>query len=293
MPGMPGGVPPQINPDQMKQATSMIDNMEPEQLEQMMKAQAGMMGGNMPPGMNMSGENLKAASQMMKNMSPDQMNDMMKMAAPMMESMGKGRAAPGAGSAATGASTTTATGSTNNAMAASGGMPGGMPPGMGSPDQAAMAQQMMANMSPDQMSDMMKMAGPMMESMSKNGMGAPGAGGMPDQAAMAKMAEDMQKNPEMMKNMTNMVKNIDPKMMAQMSQQAGMGMTEEQAAQMTDKMKDLTPEQMATMMKMAGRMKWFWDVMMACYTMFFGTMMRMAASFAMIVMFFGWLFGYM
>ena len=70
-------------------------------------------------------------------------------------------------------------------MAASGGMPGGMPPGMGSPDQAAMAQQMMANMSPDQMNDMMKMAGPMMESMSKNGMGAPGAGGMPDQAAMA------------------------------------------------------------------------------------------------------------
>ncbi len=70
-----------------------------------------------------------------------------------------------------------------------------------SPDMAKTAMKMMKNMKKEDMAKMMEMATKMQPPP-----GSEGAGGAPDQAAMMKQAEEMMKDPDMMKSVTDMVR---------------------------------------------------------------------------------------
>ena len=117
------------------------------------------------------------------------------------------------------------------------------------PKMAKQAAQMMKNMDSDAMKGMMDMAAKMKES----GLDpeAMGAGGKPPADMMAKMAEQM-KDPKMQEAMTNMMKNVSPEQLKEMSSAAGMNMTDAQAEQTAKMMQDISPETMQRMIKMGA-----------------------------------------
>jgi tetratricopeptide (TPR) repeat protein len=155
------------DPNMLKNAAKMMQNMPPEQLEAMA---ASMPGGG--PGMKIDPEQMKMAAKMMESMSPDDFERMTKMAQSMggpMGSMGGGAVpgapAPAATTAAAGTATTTATAT----------VPGAAPrfdPGSISPDMMAnmrkqmndpamlkSMQSMLKGMDPSTLSSMMKSSG--------------------------------------------------------------------------------------------------------------------------------------
>ena len=123
-------------------------------------------------------------------------------------------------------------------------------------------------------------------------MPAMGAGGMPDQASMAKMAESMQNNPAMMESMTKMMGSMSPEMISKMSEQAGQKISPEQAKVMTDKMKDMTPDQMQKMMVWTQRLAAVIAFVKKVYDFCFGTRLNAILTVGLIAIFLGWLFGY-
>ena len=116
------------------------------------------------------------------------------------------------------------------------------------------AQAMTANMSEEQLQNMQQIAQSMMSGAGGGGGGAGAAagaggmadmqksmaamnpgGGMPDSDTMASMSAEMMKNPEQMKGMMDMVKNMDPDMMSKyepLCADAGGGGAAEKAAAM-------------------------------------------------------------
>ena len=243
------------NPNAMAQAKEQMASMDAATMKQMMK-QAGM---------EMSDEQIKMQQEMMKNMDT---NDMMKMS----EQAAKMGGMPGMGGAG-----------------GAPGMPAGMPPI--DANQMKMAADMMKDMSPEQTKSMMDMAakmGPMMGGAGAAGPG--GAPGMPDATAMKKMTEELTKNPEMMKGMTDMMKNMDPKVIADMSTKYGTPISEEQAKNMTEQMKNVTPEQMEKLMVWAGRGQWAWGLCKDIYGKLFGNKFNAAITVAVVAYFMGsWL----
>lgn len=241
------------NPNAMAQAKDQMANMDAATMKRMMK-QAGM---------EMSDEQIKMQQDMMKNMSAEDMTKMSEQAAKM------------------------------GGMPGMGGMGGAMAPGAapGMPpidaNQMKMAADMMKNMTPEQTKSMMDMAakmGPMMGG--ADGAARPGGTpGMPDAAAMQKMTEELTKNPEMMKGMTDMMQNMDPKVIADMSSKSGMPISEEQAKKMTEQMKNVTPEQMEKLMNWAGRAQWAWGICKDIYGKLFGSKFNAAVTVAVLAYF--------
>ena len=119
--------------------------------------------------------------------------------------------------------------------------PGGMP--KVDPKMAKQAAQMMKNMKPEAMEGMMKMA----QEMKDAGMDPASAGGAPSADMMSKMAEKM-KDPAMQEAMTDMMKNISPEQLKEMSAASGMQMSDEQAEQTAKMMQSISPETMRRMM---------------------------------------------
>ena len=126
------------------------------------------------------------------------------------------------------------------AMTAS--MPGGAGMPKIDPKMAKQAASMMKNMKPEAMEGMMKMASEMKD------MGLdPTSGGAPSADAMSKMAEKM-KDPAMQAAMSDMMKNISPEQLKEMSKASGMNMSDEQAEQTAKMMQNLDPKTMQRLM---------------------------------------------
>ena len=126
------------------------------------------------------------------------------------------------------------------AMTAS--MPGGAGMPKIDPKMAKQAASMMKNMKPEAMEGMMKMAAEMKD------MGLdPASGGAPSADAMSKMAEKM-KDPAMQAAMSDMMKNISPEQLKEMSKASGMNMSDEQAEQTAKMMQNIDPKTMQRLM---------------------------------------------
>jgi len=192
------------NPAMMKQAAEKMANMSESEIEHMSQ----MCGQKFDPAM------AKNAAAMMRNMSPEQMTQQMEMAQSMQS--GGGEAASNKSAAA---------GST---MAASG------QPQM-TAEMAAMAGDMMKNISAEDMATMMDMSKTMQQ------------GGQPSMADAAKMTEMMSNNPDMLKNMSKSMQNMDP------DQLQKMGISPDQAAQLGDTVQNMDPKTLQMLMKWGGR----------------------------------------
>eukprot|EP00040_Diaphanoeca_grandis_P010491 m.53700 g.53700 ORF g.53700 m.53700 type:complete len:545 (+) comp21803_c0_seq3:98-1732(+) len=181
---------------------------------------------------------------------------------------------------------------TNNMAAGGGGSMESMAASLkNNPNQMKMAMDMMKNMSPEQTKSMMDMAakmGPMMGGGDGNG----GQPGQPDPAQMQKMADEMKKNPEMMKGMTDMMKNMDAETLMSMgSAVPGMNMSKEQAEQVTAQMKNITPETMEKLMTWGARAQVMWGYVQQVKTFLFGTRLKTATSVVVIAVVFAQLWG--
>jgi preprotein translocase subunit SecE len=89
----------------------------------------------------------------------------------------------------------------------------------------------------------MKMA----QEMKDAGLDPASAGGAPSADMMSKMAEKM-KDPAMQEAMADMMKNISPEQLKEMSAASGMQMSDEQAQQTAKMMQSISPETMRRMM---------------------------------------------
>ena len=121
-----------------------------------------------------------------------------------------------------------------------------------SPDMARMAGDMMKNMSPEQLEQYQKMA----QSMQANGGSMPG--GMSPSSGMAPNQADamkaMQDNPEMMKNATEMMKNMSDEDLARMPG-VPKGTTPEMMRMASEMMSGMSAEEVAAMQKSAAAMQ--------------------------------------
>jgi len=109
------------------------------------------------------------------------------------------------------------------------------------PEMARMAGDMFKNMKPEDMEKMMDMASKFGGGMLGGAGGAGGAGGMPDMETASKLMSD----PDSMKMVGEMMKNISPEALASMSSQMGMKMSPEDAKAMTEQLANMKPEHMA------------------------------------------------
>lgn len=147
------------NPEMMKQAAAMMENMSEEQLASM----ASMMPGGQ--GMQIDPAQMKMAAKMMSSMSPEDMERMQAMAAGMGGGMG-GVGGTGSGAAITGSSGAAAA-AMMGGMPAGGFDPANMPPGMMAdmqkrmedPEMLKMMKGMLKGMDPDSLATMMKQTG--------------------------------------------------------------------------------------------------------------------------------------
>tara|TARA_B100000475_G_scaffold173259_1_gene136143 strand:+ start:1614 stop:3044 length:1431 start_codon:yes stop_codon:yes gene_type:complete len=119
-----------------------------------------------------------------------------------------------------------------------------MPPGDMSPEMMQQAAEMMKNMSPETMEAMMSVAADMQG-------GGMGPDGMPTADTMKKMQEKMG-DPKMQKAVAEMMKNVNPEQIKQMSTAAGMPMSDKQAEQAAQQLKNVKPETMQKFMKVAA-----------------------------------------
>lgn len=188
-------------------------------------------------------EMLNHATEMMKNMSPEQMEAMMKA------------------------------------------MPGGAPPGMDpnlmkqqmemlskNPDMMKTAMEQMSKMPEDERKKLLEARAGMLGAGAKGGGGGGGAApgnmaGMMGSKQGAEAMKSMMENPDAMKQMMEMTKNIPPEQLAQMTggdpedakmmQQAveEMNKNPELGKQMSEMMKNMDPEQMEKMMEMSKTMR--------------------------------------
>ena len=113
-------------------------------------------------------------------------------------------------------------------------------------DKAKMVSGMMANMSPEQMGDYTKMAEQMQA----------GAGAQPQGMDQARAMEAMQKNPEMMKQAAETMKNMSEDDLNRMAEASGMGgkLTPEMAKMAGSMMGNMSPDDLARMQKMSADM---------------------------------------
>eukprot|EP00041_Stephanoeca_diplocostata_P004224 m.41769 g.41769 ORF g.41769 m.41769 type:complete len:598 (+) comp14980_c0_seq1:545-2338(+) len=249
------------DPSMLDHAQAQIANMDPSTLQSMLKMQ----------GFDIPDEQVKSMQAASAAMPKDAFRDQMQRSVntPLPDTL------PGSGAAVT----STAGAASNSAAAPPSAFPG-MPNGqMPDANQMKMAADMMKNMKPEQMEKMMKMASAMGPMMGQTA----GAGGMPKPEDMAKLTDELKNNPEMMKNMTDMVKDLDPQVLASMSKQAGMSISPEQAEQMTSQMKNLTPDQMAKLMTWTTRLqnvlawlKWLWNILFGSQLKAAGTILFLA-----------------
>ncbi|KAJ1492872.1 hypothetical protein T484DRAFT_1880315 [Baffinella frigidus] len=255
------------NPDQIAAARRMMSSMPPDQLKAALAgnpgaaaAMGGMAaGGGMPGGMGgaagmqagaMAAKDpaaLRQASEMMKTMDPDAM-------AKMMETQGAGM----------GMGITPEMAKMSTQMIFGAGM------GMGiTPEMAKMSAQMMSSMSPEDLSKMMetaqmaKMSAQMMSSMSAEDLSkmmetaqvyfrTPGGGmAMPEiTPEMTQQMGSMMKDPAMMKQMTGMMRNMDPAMLKQF------GITDpSQLDQAAEQLEKLTPGQLEKLVTWGTRLQ--------------------------------------
>merc|ERR1719263_1167638 len=106
------------------------------------------------------------------------------------------------------------------------------------------AAEMMKNMSPETMEAMMSVAADMQG-------GGMGPDGMPTADTMKKMQEKMG-DPKMQKAVAEMMKNVNPEQIKQMSTAAGMPMSDKQAEQAAQQLKNVKPETMEKFLKVAA-----------------------------------------
>mmetsp|Transcript_53631 Transcript_53631/g.114513 ORF Transcript_53631/g.114513 Transcript_53631/m.114513 type:complete len:554 (+) Transcript_53631:306-1967(+) len=233
------------NPDMFRQASEMMKNMSPEQLQ-------SMMGSNMPPGMDAA--TMKSQMEMLEK-NPDMFKSAMDGFKNMPEAERKRLLAQRAGSSSSSAATPavprTATGAPDmknmspEMMTQALNMTKNLTPeqlkamNINSPQEAEMMQQtaaqlqsnpemmdmmmnMMKNMDEKQMQDMMKMSAGMR--------GASGAGAGPD-GQMDPSA--MMNDPQMRKAAEDMMSNMTPEMLASMSKAMGVEIGEDKAKLIT------------------------------------------------------------
>ncbi|KAL5708983.1 hypothetical protein ACHQM5_019722 [Ranunculus cassubicifolius] len=254
-----------INPENLRQFQTLISNADPDTLASM--------GGGSTEGM--SPEMIKMASNMIKDMPPEELQNMFKMASSFQ---GKNPFFPsGAGQPQPNIPNL---------------RPGSLPEGI-SPDMLKSASDMMSKMSPEDMKRMFEVASnfgggarttdnnvqatsnvgkssssisrsvssesstSMAESSSSTSRSDPS---VPPNfpTSMGDMSEQMRNqmnDPAMRQMMANMVKNISPETMANMSEQFGIKMSKEEAEKAQQAMSSLSPEAIDKMMKWAERIQ--------------------------------------
>ena len=119
-----------------------------------------------------------------------------------------------------------------------------------SPEMLRSASAMMKGMSPEALSSMMEMSAKMGLGGMGGGAGGEGPGGMPELTPdmMSKLQESL-KDPDMIKNMAEMMGNMSPEAMAQAT---GGKFSAEQMEQVQAQLKGLKPEHMAKLAAFAG-----------------------------------------
>ncbi|KAG2299987.1 hypothetical protein Bca52824_036459 [Brassica carinata] len=227
------------DPEAIRTFQNFISKTDPDTLAALSGGRAG--GGDMPPDM------FKTASSMIGKMSSEEIQKMVQTA-----SSFKGD---------------------NNPFASSSGENGFAP----TPDMLKLASDMMSKMSPEERERMFSMASslkanapvstsysdvqasePPRESLgesSSSGSSFVAPRSMPS-APPADLQEQMRnqmKDPAMRQMFTSMIKNLNPEMMASMSEQLGMKMTQEDAAKAQEAMASLSPEALEKMMRWADR----------------------------------------
>ncbi|KXZ44311.1 hypothetical protein GPECTOR_69g404 [Gonium pectorale] len=223
---MPAGM-PAMDP---RLAADMLAAMTPDQLEAMTKM---MPGGEK---LGLTPEMAKMAADMMKNMSAEDIARMQEMTASMHGIGGGG----GGGATVASSSSGGPAGAPAAAMPAAGGM-------------AAMAADMMKNMTPEDMARMQEMAAKLgMGPGGPGGLGAGlgglgGLGGAGGGDPMAAMLND----PKMMESAMKMMKSMDPEALVGMMMSSGMCKDRAQAEAMAHQMSSMSETQLNMMIKAA------------------------------------------
>lgn len=182
------------NPDLTKHMSEMMKNMPPEQLKDMMNLRRGTSsggGGGLDPSSLMSNPDMmKATEDMMKNMSPD-----------MLSSMARASGMAGDQNFSKDADSLQRVAKQMSE----------------NPDMAKQMTEMMKNVSPEQMQNMMKLTA----TMRGDGKGDDDEGGMDPSALL--------NDPDMIKVTEDLMKNMSPEMLASMARASGVDMSDDKA----------------------------------------------------------------
>lgn len=260
---MNGGKVEGISPDMIKTATDMFGKMSPEELNRMFQVASSFQGQKngashtfAPTPADLSPDMLKTATDMMAKMSPKDLQKMFDMASSM-----KG----------------------NGASSSS------VPPNM-TPDMIKMATDMMNNMPAEERQKMFEMASSLggqerpsstatsysnglrsdehktRDNLKANGSDAgessssqhfnstsPQSSSLNSSADLQEQMRNQMKDPAMRQMLTSMIKNMNPEMMANMSEQFGLKLSREDAERAQQAMSSLSPDTLDTMMKWADR----------------------------------------